>query len=381
MKMAEKKMKVMTILGTRPEIIRLSSTLKKCDQYFDHVLVHTGQNWDYTLNEIFFEDLGLRSPDYFLESAGVHLGETIGNIIAKSYEVIKKEKPDALLILGDTNSALSAISAKRLKVPIFHMEAGNRCWDWNVSEMINRKIVDHISDINLPYTEHARRYLLSEGLDGKTIFVTGSPMREVIDEHMEKIQSSDVLTRLNLKENNYILVSAHREENIDIEENFISLMSAINDMAEKYQMPVIYSTHPRSRKFIDQRNFKFHPLVQTLKPFGFLDYNKLQMNAYCVLSDSGTLSEESAMLNFPGVLIRTSTERPEVLDKGTIVIGGITTKDISQALEMAVSMKENQEKLSIPADYLDENVSIKVVKLIQSYAKIVNMTVWGKNLL
>lgn len=371
-------MKVMTILGTRPEIIRLSSTLKKCDQYFNHVLVHTGQNWDYTLNEIFFEDLGLRSPDYFLESAGAHLGETMGNIIAKSYEVIKKEKPDALLILGDTNSALSAISAKRLKVPIFHMEAGNRCWDWNVSEMINRKIVDHISDINLPYTEHARRYLLSEGLDGKTIFVTGSPMREVINEHLEKIQSSDVLIRLSLKENNYILVSAHREENIDIEENFISLMSAINDMAEKYQMPVIYSTHPRSRKFIDQRNFKFHPLVQTLKPFGFLDYNKLQMNAYCVLSDSGTLSEESAMMNFPGVLIRTSTERPEVLDKGTIVIGGITTKDISQALEMAVSMKENQEQLAMPDDYLDENVSIKVVKLIQSYAKIVNMTVWGK---
>lgn len=374
--MSLKKMKVMTILGTRPEIIRLSSTLKKCDQYFDHVLVHTGQNWDYTLNEIFFEDLGLRSPDYFLESAGAHLGETMGNIIAKSYEVIKKEKPDALLILGDTNSALSAISAKRLKVPIFHMEAGNRCWDWNVSEMINRKIIDHISDINLPYTEHARRYLLSEGLDGKTIFVTGSPMREVIDEHMDKIQSSDVLTRLSLKENNYILVSAHREENIDIEENFISLMSAINDMAEKYQMPVIYSTHPRSRKFIDQRNFKFHPLVQTLKPFGFLDYNKLQMNAYCVLSDSGTLSEESAMLNFPGVLIRTSTERPEVLDKGTIIIGGITTKNISQALEMAVSMKENQERLAMPDDYHDKNVSIKVVKLIQSYAKIVRITVW-----
>lgn len=374
--MVEKKMKVMTILGTRPEIIRLSSTLKKCDQYFDHILVHTGQNWDYTLNEIFFEDLGLRPPDYFLESAGAHLGETMGNIITKSYEVIKKEKPDALLVLGDTNSALSAISAKRLKVPIFHMEAGNRCWDWNVSEMINRKIVDHISDINLPYTEHARRYLLSEGLDGKTIFVTGSPMREVIDEHIEKIQSSDVLTRLNLKEKNYILLSAHREENIDIEENFISLMSAINDMAEKYQMPVIYSIHPRSRKFIEQRSFKFHPLVQTLKPFGFLDYNKLQMNAYCVLSDSGTLSEESAMLNFPGVLIRTSTERPEVLDKGTIVIGGITTKNISQALEMAVLMKENQEQLAMPTDYLDENVSIKVVKLIQSYAKIVKMTVW-----
>jgi UDP-N-acetylglucosamine 2-epimerase (non-hydrolysing) len=373
-----KKMKVMTILGTRPEIVRLSAVIQKCDQYFNHILVHTGQNWDYTLNQVFFEDLGLRAPDYYLESVGKDLGETMGNIIAKSYEVIQKEKPDALLVLGDTNSALSAISAKRLKVPIFHMEAGNRCWDWNVSEMINRKIVDHISDINLPYTEHSRRYLLSEGLDGKTIFVTGSPMREVLDNHMQKIQESDVLEKMHLKKNNYILVSAHREENIDNEEHFLSLMTAINDMAETYQMPVIYSTHPRSKKFIEQRNFQFHPLVQSLKPFGFLDYNKLQMNAYCVLSDSGTLSEESAMLNFAGVLIRTSTERPEVLDKGAVVIGGITTKDISQALEMAVSMRDNQEKTEMPDDYHDTNVSVKVVKLIQSYAKIVNETVWGK---
>ena len=372
------KMKVMTILGTRPEIIRLSAVIQKCDQYFNHILVHTGQNWDYTLNQVFFEDLGLRAPDYYLESVGKDLGETMGNIIAKSYEVIQKEKPDALLVLGDTNSALSAISAKRLKVPIFHMEAGNRCWDWNVSEMINRKIVDHISDINLPYTEHSRRYLLSEGLDGKTIFVTGSPMREVLDSHMQKIQKSDVLEQLKLEKNRYILVSAHREENIDNEEHFLSLMTAINDMAETYQMPVIYSTHPRSRKFIEQRNFQFHPLVQSLKPFGFLDYNKLQMNAYCVLSDSGTLSEESAMLDFAGVLIRTSTERPEVLDKGTVVVGGITTKDISQALEMAVSMRDNYEKTEMPDDYHDTNVSVKVVKLIQSYAKIVNETVWGK---
>jgi len=372
------KMKVMTILGTRPEIIRLSAVIQKCDRYFNHILVHTGQNWDYTLNQVFFEDLGLRAPDYYLDSVGKNLGETMGNIIAKSYEVIQKEKPDALLVLGDTNSALSAISAKRLKVPIFHMEAGNRCWDWNVSEMINRKIVDHISDINLPYTEHSRRYLLSEGLDGKTIFVTGSPMREVLDSHMKGIQKSDVLERLKLEKNRYILVSAHREENIDNEEHFMSLMTAINDMAEQYQMPVIYSTHPRSRKFIEQRNFQFHPLVQSLKPFGFLDYNKLQMNAYCVLSDSGTLSEESAMLDFAGVLIRTSTERPEVLDKGTVVIGGITTKDISQALEMAVSMRDNQEKTEMPDDYHDTNVSVKVVKLIQSYAKIVNVTVWDK---
>jgi len=372
------KMKIMTILGTRPEIIRLSAVIQKCDQYFSHILVHTGQNWDYTLNQVFFEDLGLRAPDYYLESVGKDLGETMGNIIAKSYEVIQKEKPDALLVLGDTNSALSAISAKRLKVPIFHMEAGNRCWDWNVSEMINRKIVDHISDINLPYTEHSRRYLLSEGLDGKTIFVTGSPMREVLDNHMQKIQESDVLEKLHLKKNKYILVSAHREENIDNEVHFLSLMTAINDMAETYQMPVIYSTHPRSKKFIEQRNFQFHPLVQSLKPFGFLDYNKLQMNAYCVLSDSGTLSEESAMLDFAGVLIRTSTERPEVLDKGTVVVGGITTKDISQALEMAVSMRDNQEKTEMPDDYHDTNVSVKVVKLIQSYAKIVNETVWNK---
>ncbi len=374
-----KTLKVMTILGTRPEIIRLSAVIQKCDRYFNHILLHTGQNWDYTLNQVFFEDLGLRAPDYYLDSVGKNLGETMGNIIAKSYEVIQKEKPDALLVLGDTNSALSAISAKRLKVPIFHMEAGNRCWDWNVSEMINRKIVDHISDINMQYTEHSRRYLLSEGLDGKTIFVTGSPMREVLDSHMEGILKSDVLVRLNLEKNRYILVSAHREENIDNEEHFMSLMTAINDMAELYKMPVIYSTHPRSRKFIEQRNFQFHPLVQSLKPFGFLDYNKLQMNAYCVLSDSGTLSEESAMLDFAGVLIRTSTERPEVLDKGTVVIGGITTKDINQAMEMAVSMRDNQEKTEMPDDYHDTNVSVKVVKLIQSYAKIVNETVWGKD--
>lgn len=375
--MAEK-MNLMTILGTRPEIIRLSAVIKKCDQYFNHILVHTGQNWDYTLNQVFFEDLGLRAPDYYLESVGKNLGETMGNIIAKSYDVLEKEKPEALLILGDTNSSLAAISAKRLKIPIFHMEAGNRCWDWNVSEMINRKIVDHISDINLPYTEHSRRYLLSEGLDGKTLFVTGSPMREVLDTHMQNILSSDVLDRMQLKKNNYILVSAHREENIDNELHFLSLMTAINDMADKYQMPVIYSTHPRSKKFIEQRKFKFHPLVQSLKPFGFLDYNKLQMNAFCVLSDSGTLSEESTMLNFPGVLIRTSTERPEVLDKGTVVIGGITTKDITQALEMAVSMHSNQELTEMPDDYHDGNVSVKVVKLIQSYAKIVDETVWRK---
>ncbi len=375
--MAEK-MKVMTIIGTRPEIIRLSEVIKRCDKYFNHILVHTGQNWDYTLNQVFFDNLKLRAPDYYLDSVGKDLGETMGNIIAKSYEVLEKEKPEALLILGDTNSALAAISAKRLKIPIFHMEAGNRCWDWNVSEMINRKIVDHISDINLPYTEHSRRYLLSEGIDGKTIFVTGSPMREVLMNHMDEINRSDVLTRMNLEPKKYILVSAHREENIDNEEHFMSLMTAINEIAEKYKMPIIYSTHPRSMKFIEKRNFKFHPLVQNPKPFGFFDYNKLQLNSYCVLSDSGTLSEESAMLNFPGVLIRTSTERPEVLDKGTVVIGGIKGNDVAQAMDLAVSMYDNNEPTVMAEDYADTNVSVKVVKLIQSYAKIVNLTVWNK---
>ncbi|SKB86460.1 UDP-N-acetylglucosamine 2-epimerase (non-hydrolysing) [Lachnospiraceae bacterium] len=373
------KLKLMTILGTRPEIIRLSAVIKCADKYFDHVLVHTGQNYDYTLNEIFFSDLGLRQPDYYLESVGKDLGETMGNIIAKSYSLMQEVKPDALLILGDTNSALAAISAKRLKIPIFHMEAGNRCWDWNVSEMINRKIVDHISDINMPYTEHSRRYLLSEGIDGKTMFVTGSPMKEVFNTYKDKIEASDVLQRLGLESQKYILVSAHREENIDLEENFMSLMNAINGIAEKYQMPVIYSTHPRSMKFIEKRQFKFHPLVQNMKPFGYMDYNKLQKNAFCVLSDSGTLSEESAMLNFPGVLIRTSTERPEVLDKGTIVIGGIKQEDVEQAVELAVAMFENQEPVVEAEDYADNNVSVKVIKIIQSYTKIVNETVWLKH--
>lgn len=374
-----KRLKLMTIIGTRPEIIRLSAVIKCADKYFDHVLVHTGQNWDYTLNQVFFEDLGLREPDHYLDSVGSTLGETMGNIVAKSYNVLQKEKPDAVLMLGDTNSALSAISAKRLKIPIFHMEAGNRCWDWNVSEMINRKIVDAISDINLPYTEHSRRYLIGEGIDPKTIFVTGSPMREVLRDHMDKIEKSDVLARLNLESRKYFIVSAHREENIDNEENFMDLMNSINNIAEKYSMPVIYSTHPRSMKFIEKRGFKFHPLVQTLKPFGFLDYNKLQMNAYAVLSDSGTLSEESAILHFPGVLLRTSTERPEVLDKGSVVVGGIKGNDVEQAVVLAIAMFENDEEVVIAEDYADHNVSVKVVKLIQSYAKIVDMTVWLKN--
>ena len=373
-----KKLRLMTIVGTRPEIIRLSEVIKCCDKYFDHLLVHTGQNYDYRLNGIFFEDLGLRQPDYYLDCVGKDLGETMGGIIAKSYALMARQRPDAVLLLGDTNSALSAISAKRLKIPIFHMEAGNRCWDWNVSEMINRKIVDHISDINLPYTEHSRRYLLSEGLDGKTIFVTGSPMREVLAAHAEAIENSPVLEQLGLEAGSYILLSAHREENIDNEENFMALMGAVNRIAGHTGMPVIYSCHPRSRKYIEARRFQFHPLVREMQPFGFLDYNKLQKNAYCVLSDSGTLSEESAMLGFAGVLIRTSTERPEVLDKGSVVIGGIKGDDVEQAMELAVAMRDNAEPVVMAADYADTNVSVKVVKLIQSYAKIVNETVWLK---
>ena len=371
-----RKLKVMTILGTRPEIIRLSETIKACNTYFDHVLVHTGQNYDPRLNDIFFEELGLRQPEYYLDCAGKNLGETMGNILSRTYDVMLKEKPDAVLVLGDTNSALSAVCAKRLKTPIFHMEAGNRCWDWNVSEMINRKIVDSISDINLPYTENSRRYLLSEGIDGKTIFVTDSPMPEVLHRHMDSINESRVLEELGLEPGKYILVSAHREENIDIEENFMSLMNAINHVAEDYQLPVIYSTHPRSRKFIEARKFVFHPLVKNLPPFGFFDYNFLQKNSYCVISDSGTLSEESAILDFNGVLIRTSTERPEALDAGSVIIGGITEETMEQAIDMAVSMRKNREPMGYPRDYADENVSIKVVKLIQSYTDIVRRTVW-----
>ena len=372
-----RKLKVMTIVGTRPEIIRLSEVIKACDKYFEHILVHTGQNWDYTLNQIFFEDLNLRKPDYYLECVGETLGETMGNIIAKTYQLIGDLKPDAILILGDTNSALAAIAAKRLKTPIFHMEAGNRCFDQNVPEEINRKIVDHISDINLPYTEHSRRYLLSEGFRKEHIFVTGSPMKEVLSKNMQRIQESDVLERLQLEKGKYILISAHREENIDDEDNFISLMTAINRVAEIYQLPIIYSTHPRSMKFIEKRKFKFHPLVKNMKPLSFLDYNKLQMNSYCVLSDSGTLSEESAILDFTGVLIRTSTERPEVLDKGTVVIGGIAEEDIVQAINLSVEAK-NPANRSFAPDYMDENVSVKVVKIIQSYTKIINKVVWDK---
>ncbi|WP_304158597.1 non-hydrolyzing UDP-N-acetylglucosamine 2-epimerase [Fusobacterium ulcerans] len=373
-----KKIKVMTIVGTRPEIIRLSEVIKACDKYFEHILVHTGQNWDYTLNQVFFEELGLREPDYYLNSVGKHLGETIGNIIAKSYEVLEKEMPNALLILGDTNSCLAAVAAKRLKIPVFHMEAGNRCFDQNVPEEINRKIVDHISDINLPYTEHSRRYLLSEGFRKEHIYVTGSPMHEVLIKNMEKIDQSRPLEKLGLEKGKYILVSAHREENIDIEKNFFKLMNGINTIAEHYNIPVIYSTHPRSMKKIEERNFKFNPLVKNLKPFGFFEYNKLQKNAYAVISDSGTLSEESSMLNFPGILIRTSTERPEVLDKGNMIIGGIEGEEIIQAIDMVRTYFEENNRYELPVDYGDINVADKVVRIILSYYKIIDKVIWGK---
>lgn len=373
-----KKLKLMTILGTRPEIIRLSEIIKKADKYFEHILVHTGQNWDYTLNKVFFDDLELREPDYYLDSVGDNLGETIGNIISKSYEILEKEKPDALLLLGDTNSALSAIAAKRLKVPIFHMEAGNRCFDQNLPEEINRKIVDHISDINLPYTENSRRYLLAEGFRKEHIFVTGSPMTEVLEINKEKIENSDILERLNLKPNKYILLSTHREENVDKEETFNNLIESINEVAEVYKLPIIFSVHPRTQKKLKERKVKFNSLVQEMKPFGFFDYCNLQKNSFCVLSDSGTLSEESAILEFPAISIRTSTERPEVIDKGNIILAGIKKDEVLSSLEIATEMFKTDNKKVKPYDYLDNNISDKVIKVIRSYTDIVNRVIWGK---
>jgi len=373
------KLKVMTIVGTRPEIIKLSETIKKCDKYFEHILVHTGQNYDYTLNEVFFEELGLRAPDYYLGVVGDNLGQTMGNVIAKSYELMTKVKPDAILVLGDTNSCLSVISAKRLKIPIFHMEAGNRCFDENLPEEINRRIVDHTSDVNLCYTEHARRYLNYEGVAKERTYVVGSPMAEVLTSNIEKIKNSKVLETLGLEKEKYILLSAHREENIDNEQNFLALMNAVNAMAENYDMPVIYSTHPRSKKFIEQRGFKFHPNVRSLEPFGFSDYNNLQLNAFCVVSDSGTVPEEASYFKFPAVSVRTSTERPEAIDKGNFVIGSITTEQVLQSVDMVVEMNKNNDfGIDVP-NYVDENVSVKIVKIIQSYTGIVNRMVWRKS--
>jgi UDP-N-acetyl-L-fucosamine synthase len=372
------KLKVMTIIGTRPEIIKLSEVMKKCDHYFNHIIVHTGQNYDYTLNEIFFQDLGLRAPDYYLGVAGDNLGQTMGNVIAKSYELMEEIRPDSVLILGDTNSALAAVSAKRLKIPVFHMEAGNRCFDENLPEEINRRIVDHISDVNLPYSEYARRNLLAEGLRREYTFVIGSPMAEVLDVYSTKIECSKILSELGLEKDKYILLSAHREENIDNETNFLELMNAINEMAKKYKMPIIYSIHPRSAKFIEKRKFIFHSLVKQMKPFGFSDYNALQKNAFCVVSDSGTLAEESSNLHFPCVSIRTSTERQEAVDKGDLIIGSITTDHVLQAVDIAVEMNRNGDLGAEVPDYADINTSTKIVKIIQSYTAIINKMIWRK---
>ena len=373
-----RKLKLMTIVGTRPEIIKMSAIMKKCDQYFEHIIVHTGQNYDYELNEVFFKELGLRTPDYYLGVVGNDLGETMGNVIAKSYQLMEKVKPDALIVLGDTNSCLSVISAKRLKIPIFHMEAGNRCFDENLPEEINRRIVDITSDVNLCYTEHARRYLNASGVPKERTYVVGSPMAEVLSACINDINESKVLEHLGLEQGRYILLSAHREENIDNEENFFELMNAVNVMAETYQLPIVYSMHPRSKKIIEKRKFKFHSLVKALKPFGFYDYNHLQQNAFCVVSDSGTIPEEASYFKFPAVSIRTSTERPEALDKGVFTIGSIKAEQVLQAVELAVAMNRNSDfGLTVP-DYADENVSVKVVKIIQSYTGIVNKMVWRK---
>lgn len=372
------KLKVATIVGTRPEVIKLSEVIKKCDRYFSHTLIHTGQNYDYELNKVFFDELELREPDYFLASAGENLGQSLGNIIARAYDILEEIKPEAVLVLGDTNSCLSAIAAKRLKIPVFHMEAGNRCFDENLPEEVNRRIVDVTSDVNLCYTEHARRYLNASGVARERTYVVGSPMAEILHKNIESINKSEVLAKLGVTANKYILLSAHREENIDNEKNFFSLMEAINFLAEEYDMPVIYSVHPRSRKFIEARNFVFHPLVKTLPPFGFFDYNQLQRSAYCVVSDSGTLAEEAGYFQFPAVSVRTSTERPEALDKGVFIIGSIEGKRICQAVDLAVALHDNGDKGARVSDYADENVSAKVVKIIQSYVEIVNKMVWRK---
>ena len=377
------KLKLLIIVGTRPEIIRLSEVIKKCRLYFDCILAHTGQNYDYNLNGIFFRDLKLKDAEVYMDAVGADLGETVGNIIAASYKLMVSLKPDALLILGDTNSCLSAISAKRLHIPIFHMEAGNRCKDECLPEETNRRIVDIISDVNMAYSEHARRYLAECGLPKERTYVTGSPMAEVLRANLAEIKASDVLTRLSLKEGKYILLSAHREENIDTEENFTSLFTAVNKLAEKYDMPVLYSCHPRSRKRLEESGFKLDSRVIRQEPLGFHDYNKLQMSAFLVVSDSGTLPEESSFYisegsPFPAVCIRTSTERPEALDKGDFILAGIDEKSLLQAADTAVNLKLNGDYGLPTPDYMDENVSDKVVRIIQGYTGVVNKMVWRK---
>ena len=377
------KLKLLIIVGTRPEIIRLAAVINKCREYFDCLLAHTGQNYDYNLNGVFFKDLKLADPDVYMEAVGSDLGETMGNIIAKSYQLMVEIKPDAVLVLGDTNSCLSVIGAKRLHIPIFHMEAGNRCKDECLPEETNRRIVDIISDVNMAYSEHARRYLADTGLPKERTYVTGSPMAEVLHNNLAEIEASDIHARLGLEKGKYILLSAHREENIDTEKNFLSLFNAINQMAEKYDMPILYSCHPRSRKRLEASGFKLDPRVIQHEPLGFHDYNCLQMNAFCVVSDSGTLPEESSFFTsvghpFPAVCIRTSTERPEALDKGCFVLSGIDTLGLLQSVDVAVSLiRDGLPGIPVP-DYVDENVSTKVVRIIQSYVGVVNKMVWRK---
>ena len=377
------KLKLMTIVGTRPEIIRLSATIKCCDRYFEQILVHTGQNYDYTLNQVFFDDLGLRAPDYYLDAVGDDLGATIGNIIERSYKLMVQVKPDAVLVLGDTNSCLSVIGAKRLHITIFHMEAGNRCKDECLPEETNRRIVDIISDVNLCYSEHARRYLMECGMPKERTFVVGSPMAEVLRANLERIEASDIHKRLGLTKGQYILLSAHREENIDSDANFAALFTAINAMAEKYDMPILYSCHPRSRKRLEATGFRLDPRVIAHEPLGFHDYNCLQMHSFAVVSDSGTLPEESSFYlsvgkPFPAVCIRTSTERPEALDAGCFVLAGIRTEQLLQSIDLAVSMQKNGSIGTPVPDYTAENVSVKVARIIQSYTEVVNRFVWRK---
>lgn len=372
------KLKLMIVVGTRPEIIKLSEIVKKAHRYFDAVVVHTGQNYDYELNKIFFEELGIPEPSHFLGVVGDDLGETMGNVLAKSYALFAAEKPDAILVLGDTNSCLCVISAKRLKIPIFHMEAGNRCKDENLPEEVIRRIVDVTSDVNLCYSEHARRYILDSGVKPENTFVVGSPMAEVLTGHIGKISESNILTSLSLEPGRYILLSAHREENIDIEENFLSLMNSVNALARHYDMPILYSCHPRSRKHIEAAGFAFDPRVIQHKPLGFFDYNHLQQQAFCVVSDSGTLPEEASFFGFPAVSIRTSTERPEALDAGSFVIGSISPDALLQAVELATQMAwQGEISTPVPA-YSDRDVSARVIRIIQSYTEIVNRVTWRK---
>ncbi|EOA6595918.1 TPA: UDP-N-acetylglucosamine 2-epimerase (non-hydrolyzing) [Vibrio vulnificus] len=374
------KLKVVTVVGTRPEIIRLSRTIAKLDQYCDHTLVHTGQNYDYELNQIFFDDLGIRAPDVFLECAGSSVAETIAQVISKSDKLFDEIKPDAMLILGDTNSALSAISAKRRKIPIFHMEAGNRCFDLRVPEEINRKIVDHISDVNMPYSDIAREYLLNEGIKPDLIVKTGSPMDEVLAFYQDKIDTSDVLDRLSLSKGEYFLVSVHREENVDSEKNIHKYVEALNTLAEKYQFPIVVSTHPRTRKKIDALNLKFHDLVRLMKPLGFSDYVRLQIDAKVVLSDSGTITEESSILNFPAVNIRDAQERPEGFEEGAVMFTGMSVERILQAIEILDDQPRGSDRLiNKVQDYIAPNVSEKVVRTILSYTDYVNRVVWKKD--